>query len=270
FCVDLVDGNSGEVIEDEQGFRNSFSFVASDANGWKHSTELVSAVNEQQTISATGTFGGGSTYTLTFDGQTTAAIAYDANAAAIQAAREALSNIASGDVAVTGGDLPTTPAVVTFQGRYAARSVPTMSVSLTLTSGSGVMTVDVTRPGSPAVPVFRTPSVLPPAVYFRIRIAIAVSNTASIYFDDVAMALMTALYVGGPMFAAFSPAAVEPAISAGGRPWAEGDSFTITVANDRAGLLQEWFHRNYNMASLGLLLPSDANGAETQLDSLIA
>lgn len=271
FCVDLVDGNSGEVIEDEQGFRNSFSFVASDANGWKHSTELVSAVNEQQTITITGTPTGGDLI-LSFDGQLTASIAYNANAAAVQSAIEALSNIAVGDVTCTGGDFPGTPIVVTFAGRYAGRSVPTLSAAANgLTGGtSPTISIAVTRPGSPAEPVFRTPSVLPPAVYFRIRIAVAVSNTSSIYFDDVAMALMTSLYTGGPMFAAFSPAAVEPAILNGGRPWAEGDSFTITVSNDRAGLLQEFFQRNFNMASLGLLLPSDPNGNETLADSLVA
>ncbi|WP_425619120.1 RHS repeat-associated core domain-containing protein [Anatilimnocola sp. NA78] len=41
------------------------------------------------------------TFTLTFDGQTTSAIAYNASAGTVQAALEALSNIGSGEVSVT-------------------------------------------------------------------------------------------------------------------------------------------------------------------------
>jgi hypothetical protein len=65
-------------------------------------------VNEAQTVTITGTPTGG-TFTLTYSGQTTAAIAYNANAAAVQSALEALSNLAPGDVTVTGGPGPGTP-----------------------------------------------------------------------------------------------------------------------------------------------------------------
>ncbi|MFB7428788.1 hypothetical protein ACFC0K_36510 [Streptomyces hydrogenans] len=41
-------------------------------------------------------------FTITHSGQTTAAIAYNATAAAVQAALEALSNVNSGDIVVTG------------------------------------------------------------------------------------------------------------------------------------------------------------------------
>ena len=41
------------------------------------------------------------TFTLTYSGQTTSAIDYDASAATVQAALEALSNIAVSDVTVT-------------------------------------------------------------------------------------------------------------------------------------------------------------------------
>lgn len=59
-------------------------------------------VNEVQrvgfTASMTLTSG---TFTLTFSGQTTSAVAYNASAATVEAALVALSNIGSGDVAVT-------------------------------------------------------------------------------------------------------------------------------------------------------------------------
>jgi RHS repeat-associated protein len=60
-------------------------------------------IDEVQRVgfSTTGAFMSGSTFKLTYSGQTTASIAYDATAAQVQAALEALSNIAPGDVVVT-------------------------------------------------------------------------------------------------------------------------------------------------------------------------
>lgn len=56
---------------------------------------------EVTTITGTGTISGG-TYTITWTAQTTAAIPFDAGPGVIQAALEALSNVAPGDVVVTG------------------------------------------------------------------------------------------------------------------------------------------------------------------------
>lgn len=49
-----------------------------------------SDVNEVQTLTGTGTISGG-TYIIVYDGQMTTALAFNANAATIQAALEALS-----------------------------------------------------------------------------------------------------------------------------------------------------------------------------------
>lgn len=56
---------------------------------------------EVTTLTGTGTISGG-TWTITYSAQTTAAIPFDASAAQVQSALEALSNIAPGDVFVTG------------------------------------------------------------------------------------------------------------------------------------------------------------------------
>jgi hypothetical protein len=56
---------------------------------------------QQLTVSAKS-----GTYTLTYDGQTTAPLSFNAEAAAVQAALEALPNVSPGDLEVTGG--PTT------------------------------------------------------------------------------------------------------------------------------------------------------------------
>jgi hypothetical protein len=88
---------------------------------------------EVQTVTITGTPTGG-TFTLTFDGQTTANIAYNAANSAVLSALEALSNLAPGDVAVTGGPGPGTPYVVTFL--IALGNVPQMSATGAFTGGT--------------------------------------------------------------------------------------------------------------------------------------
>lgn len=93
--------------------------------------------NETQTVTVDAT---GGTFTLTFSGQTTAAIAEAATAAAVQTALEALSNIDSGDVAVTGS--AGGPFTVTFTGQYAGVNVPLMTASgASLTGGASTAVV---------------------------------------------------------------------------------------------------------------------------------
>src|SRR5689334_12273432 len=90
--------------------------------------------NEVQTIDLGAASAG--TITITFDGETTAAIAYNANAAAVQAALLALSNIEPGDVVVTGGPFPASMSL-TFGGNYAGENVPVITATPTgLTSGT--------------------------------------------------------------------------------------------------------------------------------------
>jgi uncharacterized phage protein gp47/JayE len=103
--------------------------------------------NEQQTVTITGGPTGG-TFTLTFGGQTTAAIAYNATAAAVVAALEALSNVGAANVTATGGPLPGTAVVVTFTGRLGSQNVALMTATSALTGGtSPAVTVTETRAG---------------------------------------------------------------------------------------------------------------------------
>ena len=71
--------------------------------------------NEKQTLDLYGTPTGG-TLTLTFENLTTAGIAYNAAAAAVDSALEALPNLLVGDVTVTGGPLPGSTVTVEFTG----------------------------------------------------------------------------------------------------------------------------------------------------------
>lgn len=96
------------------------------------------------TIDATG-----GTYTLTFDGQTTAAIAFDATAQDVEDALVALSNINLGEVSVSGVDGG--PYLVSFIGALGAQDVAEMTSNAAgLTGGGSTATVaTVTAGGVP-------------------------------------------------------------------------------------------------------------------------
>lgn len=79
---------------------------------------------EAQTITVTGTPTGGN-FTLNVNGEVTGNIAFNADAAAVQTALEALANIAPGDVTVTG----TTTKTITFGGKYAGVDVPQITLA---------------------------------------------------------------------------------------------------------------------------------------------
>lgn len=89
---------------------------------------------EVTTLTGTGTIGGG-TYTITYSAQVSSAIPYNADPATVQAALEALSNIAPGDVVVTG------PASGGFTG---TGQVMTLTWGGTLLGNITPPTVDVT------------------------------------------------------------------------------------------------------------------------------
>lgn len=111
------------------------------------------ATAEVQTVTITGTPTGG-TFTLTFQGETTAAIAYNATAAAVEAALEALSVVNVNDVTVTGGPGPGTAYTVTFGGQYSGENVVQLTASgASLTGGStpAVTVTTATGGGSTAV-----------------------------------------------------------------------------------------------------------------------
>ncbi|MDX5526072.1 hypothetical protein PV677_35990 [Streptomyces sp. DE06-01C] len=99
--------------------------------------------SEVQTVTVTGTPTGG-TYTLTYSGQTTAAIPYNATAAQVQTALEGLSNLAPGDVVAGGGPHPGSAVTVTFGGTLTGDDVAQMTASATNLTGGTTPAVTVT------------------------------------------------------------------------------------------------------------------------------
>lgn len=99
------------------------------------------AEKQRITVDATG-----GTFTITLDGETTAAISATASAATMQTALENLSNVNVGDVVVTGGPGNaggTTPYFVEFvAGDFAGLdNAPQMTTTTTLTGGAGTAVV---------------------------------------------------------------------------------------------------------------------------------
>lgn len=86
-------------------------------------------------------------FTINYNTQLSAAIAYNANAAAWTAALEAMSNIGAGNVVVTGGPLGTADLVATFQGALADLDVGTLEILSALAPGGAHVTVNETTPG---------------------------------------------------------------------------------------------------------------------------
>lgn len=127
--------------------------VMAGAAGTVTPAATTSAVNEVQTITVTGTPTGGS-FTLTFSGQTTAPIAFNASAANVQTALTALSNVGTGNVTCGGGALPATAVTATFGGDLAGENIPQMTATSSLTGGTTpAVAVTTTTAGSGAGPV---------------------------------------------------------------------------------------------------------------------
>ena len=95
-------------------------------------------------------------------------------------------------------------------------------------------------------------------IYLKLHISSAITNTASIFFDDIGIVPSTELYTGGPHVAFIT-----------GKTDAENDdTWTLATTNSRAGEFQTMFDRVYNMAGLGKYLPT--SGSTAIPDSLIA
>lgn len=91
---------------------------------------VASSVTEVVTLTASDTLVEG-TFKLTFGGVETAALAYTATAAQIQAALVAHAQIGAGGVVCTGGPVtdPLTPVVITWAGIHAGKDMGAITVT---------------------------------------------------------------------------------------------------------------------------------------------
>lgn len=130
FSVGLGGTDVAEMTGDGTLLTGSSVYVAT-------TQTFISVTNEVQVASITGGPTGG-TFTLTFDGQTTAGIAFDATATAVTSALEVLSNIDAGEVAVAGADGGAW--TVTFQNGLGGADVAEMTGNGAGLTGAGSQT----------------------------------------------------------------------------------------------------------------------------------
>jgi len=100
---------------------------------------------------------------------------------------------------------------------------------------------------------FRTPAVPPSQVYFRIRITLAITAGSSLFLDEAYLGPPTELYTDGPLLAIFD----------GATDFELSDRVTLTIANDRAGMIHEWMDRIFSLRENRLLFLTDSPGSET-------
>lgn len=128
------------------GDHKTFNEPTSSKRYWDKSAAFVvqAELDEVQTVQITGSPTAG-TFTLTFGAQTTATLNWNATAAQMQTALQALSSIGAGNCLVTGGPGPGTAFTVEFTGTlgFASQALITLSNNL-LTGGSGP-SVSITR-----------------------------------------------------------------------------------------------------------------------------
>lgn len=102
---------------------SSLIIQSADNSGNGATVSVAAASNEIQEIDLGSQITGG-TFRLFFGGNSTADINFDATAADVQAALEALPNVDPGDLSIAGGSLPGTPVTVEFAGQFAQTNVP--------------------------------------------------------------------------------------------------------------------------------------------------
>jgi hypothetical protein len=110
-------------------------------------TPSAGSIDEVQALSKTGTVSGG-TFTLSYAGQTTATIPYNASAATIREKLIDLTNIGADDIETSGGPINTTPVVISFKGALAGTNVAAITVDNTSLTGGGSLAIATTTAGA--------------------------------------------------------------------------------------------------------------------------
>lgn len=122
--------DSFRLVNGSGNLSPEFATVQVEARAFFDPAYLEGAANEVQTLALDGATGG--TYTLSFGTETTSDIAFDADAATIQAALEALNNIGSGNVTVASA----TDFTFTFGGTLGNSKLPVIQVDDTNLTGT--------------------------------------------------------------------------------------------------------------------------------------
>jgi hypothetical protein len=122
--------------------------------GWKVTVASTDfGIDEVQSVSVGAATAG--TFTLTYSGQTTGSITWNASAADVATALKALSNIEDTDVTTSGAGLPGAPVVVTFVGLLGKQNVAQMTITPTGLTGGTAAVITTTQGRTIAVANFQ-------------------------------------------------------------------------------------------------------------------
>lgn len=121
--------------------RNALPSISGGGYGRTSDFEATLGVNEVNTLVIDAT---GGTFPITVNGQTASGIAYNAATSAVQSALEGLSNVAPGDVTVTGTAGNYT---LTWGGALANSNITISTSSASLTGGAATATLATTQAG---------------------------------------------------------------------------------------------------------------------------
>jgi hypothetical protein len=153
---------------------------------------LIDSRNEVQTITGSTSITGG-TYKIKIGGYATSDLAYNVDAATVQAVLQGLMSVGSGNIGVSGGALNTsTPFTVTFQGELANTPFPMLEVVTTSLTGSQTVTVAQTFAGlsKATYAPFSATTIAAPSVGFTATAAAGTAFPAGVY--QVAYTYVTA------------------------------------------------------------------------------
>lgn len=96
---------------------------------------------------------------------------------------------------------------------------------------------------------FQTPIVLPPNVYFRIKLSQALPDGKALFLDDLVLVLPKTTYSSGPYYT----------IIAGNIPAKTFDRFTMNIINNYESKWQVLLSRIFPLHTLGLQFPSSTS-----------
>lgn len=140
----------GGLLTGNIAYNASAATVATAVRALANIPITTAGINDVQVVTLTGGATGG-TFTLTFGGQTTSALAFNATGATVQTAFLALSSVGAGNATVTGS--AGGPYTITFIGTLGSQSPGAVTGSAaSLTGGTPVLTV--THPTTGAAIVY--------------------------------------------------------------------------------------------------------------------
>jgi RHS repeat-associated protein len=188
-------------------------------------TQQGGLVDEQQSVGWNSTaMGMSGTYTLTHNGQTTSAIAWNATAATVQSALEALSTVGAGNVLVTvsSPDSVSRSITLSFRSGKAGTNLPQTTIntaSLVPMMGSGLTSFATTTAEGGAYPEIQT-----------LTLGNATSGTWRVaYNGEISAALATSITAAGLKSALDAFAGIDNVSVTG-----SSGSFTVTFGGTQS------------------------------------